>query len=163
MLCDNEHASRFYSRVCSPTHQVTVQSSIARTSVSLQPASPRVASVHSSSLAATTKHYLEPGLPSCFQFSRPPVHHARCIRRARSAYHLGASPPCLARLRILQRIPPMNRTSRHCRAVRVAMLSRHTYEVASTAVSMKGDVRMRIQNNSSLSPHLRYHEPSDSN
>ena len=68
-----------------------------------------------------------------------------------------------ARLRILQRIPPMNRTSRHCRAVRVAMLSRHTYEVASTAVSMKGDVRMRIQNNSSLSPHLRYHEPSDPN
>ena len=166
MLCDNEHASRFYSRVCSPTPQVTVQSSIARTSVSLQPASPRVASVHSSSLAATTKHYLEPGLPSCFQFSRPSVHHARCIRRARSAYHLRASPGMrfsLLRLRILQRIPPMNRTSRHCRAVRVAMLSRHTYEVASTAVSMKGDVRMWIQDTSSLSPHLRYHEPSDSN
>jgi hypothetical protein len=30
----------------------------------------RVASVHSSSLATTTKHYLESGLPSCFQFSR---------------------------------------------------------------------------------------------
>ena len=46
----------------------------------------------------------------------------------------------------------MNRTSRHWRAARVAMLSQHTYEVASTAVGMKDDVRMWIQDTSSLSP-----------
>ena len=32
------------------------------------------------------------------------------------------------------------------------MLSQHTYEVASTAVGMKDDVRMWIQDTSSLSP-----------
>ena len=99
-------------------------------------------------------------VPGVRFFWEPP---RRTSEERRRAYHSTFHIFIPARLRILQRIPPMNRTSRHCRAVRVAMLSRHTYEVASTAVSMKGDVRMRIQNNSSLSPHLRYHEPSDPN
>ena len=139
----------------------------------------RVASVHSSSLAATTKHYLESGLPSCFQFGRPPIHHAQCIRRCQECASFGSlpaeprkggeriTPPFTFSFqrgfRILLRMPPMNRTSRHWRATRAAMLSRHTYEVASTAVGMKGNVRVRIQDTSSLAPPLRCHEPSDSN